>query len=210
MCACVCWIRIGILKWSVWHKITTSSNGWAAHHYWRLHRCITNREKKQTEIIIIMLTTFATKRKQPVKIIVFVWIANQKQTYTKNRNEWEREGDRLIGWSKNSTILMNGKHQIWNRLEENFQCIFICFAFVISKYFPMSFQVRKELSIWCVAEFESEKKNFKSKWTTHKSNASVNKEFYDFSPLIFSLINKIFIIFNGESYIFTHAQRILT
>lgn len=153
-------------------------DGSVAHHYWRLHRCI----KHQTEITI-MMTTFASKRKQPVKMIVFVWIANQKRTYKCVSLSWitgksKRETVCLIGWSRNSTILLNGKLN------------------ATGGKFPMhifQFSVHggpgHQNHFLCLRKYGCRLPISKSKWKAHNTNASVNKEFYDFSPLIFSLIN---------------------
>lgn len=153
-------------------------DGSVAHHYWRLHRCI----KHQTEITI-MMTTFASKRKQPVKMIVFVWIANQKRTYKCVSMSWitgksKRETVCLIGWSKNSTILLNGKLNATGGK-------FPMHIFQFSVHGGLDTKI---ISL-CLRKYGCRLPIFKSKWKAHNTNASVNKEFYDFSPLIFSLIN---------------------
>lgn len=162
-----------------------------AHHYWRLHRCI----KHQTEITI-MMTTFASKRKQPVKMIVFVWIANQKRTYKCVSMSWKtgkskRETVCLIGWSKNSTILLNGK---LNATGGKFPMHI--FQFSVhggpghQNHFPMSSQIRLPS-----ADFQ-----IKMKGTQYQCQCQ--QRILRFFPInIF--INKLLIIF-------THARMILT
>lgn len=87
---------------------------------------------------------------------------------------------------------------------------FVCFVGMIvssghPRYFSLAFQIRKKQLCMASVFLQTNKKTLYSKLKTHKSNAYVNKEFYDFFPVnIF--INKLLIIFIGESYIFLYTN----